>query len=524
MLRQLPDNPLAGLIPLPTHPPGFVPSKQFTQKHADALDLDPTNWLWPEEVKLVRWIVFDHKTTFAWVLTERGQLDDRYFPPVKIPTISHTPWILHNIPIPPSSWDQAIQIIKDRITSSVYEPSTAAYRSHWFCVLKQDGKTLWLVHDLQPLNAITIQDSSVPPFVEHLAESFSGYAVYGMMDLFAGYDQRLLHVDSRDMTTFNSPLGPHRLTTLPMGHTNTVQIYQADMAFILQDEIPHHTMLFIDDLPVKTETTRHQRLDSSYETISENPGIRKFIWNHLTVVHRILQCLQNVNATVSTKKFILAAPDATIVGHKCTFEGRVPHEAKIQKIWDWLECENLTQVRGFLGTCGVVRIFIRNFMAIARPVVGLTCKSVPFEWGDAQRDAMNRLKDEIIKSPTLCRLNYESGREVVLTVDTLVIAVGFILSQEGEDGKCYPNHFGSISLTSIESRYSQAKLDLYGLFRSLRAVRVFIFGVTNLVVEMDAKYIKGMINNPNLQPNVTINQWIAGILLFHFEICHITAD
>ena len=334
MLCWLPDDPLAGLIPLPTHPPGFVPSKRFTQERADVLDLDPATWLWLEEVKLVRWIVLDHETAFAWVPTEWGRLDDQYFPPVKIPTIPHTPWILHNIPIPPSSWDQAIQIIKDHIASGVYEPSAAAYRSCWFCVLKQDGKTLRLVHDLQPLNTITIWDSSVPPFVENLAESFSGYAVYSMMDLFAGYDQRPLHVDSRDMTTFNSPLGPHRLTTLSMGHTNTVQIYQANMAFILQDEIPHHTMPFIDDLPVKTKTTRHQRPDGSYETISENPGIRKFIWNHLTVVHRILQRLQNVNATVSAKKFILAAPDATIVGHKCTFEGRVPHEAKIQKIWD----------------------------------------------------------------------------------------------------------------------------------------------------------------------------------------------
>ena len=74
----------------------------------------------------------------------------------------------------------------------VYELSAAAYRSRWFCVLKQDGKTLRLVHDLQPLNAVTIRDSSVPPFVEHLAKSFGGYAVYGMMDLFAGYDQQPL--------------------------------------------------------------------------------------------------------------------------------------------------------------------------------------------------------------------------------------------------------------------------------------------------------------------------------------------
>ena len=60
---------------------------------------------------------------------------------------------------------------------------------------------------------------------------------------------------------FNSPLGPHRLTTLPMGHTNAVQIYQADMAFILQDEIPHHTMPFIDDRTARMR--RYWRIQAS---------------------------------------------------------------------------------------------------------------------------------------------------------------------------------------------------------------------------------------------------------------------
>ena len=160
-------------------------------------------------------------------------------------------------------------------------------------------------------------------------------------------------------------MGPHRLTTVPMGYTNAIQIYQADMSFILQDEIPHYTYPFIDDLPVKSVTSRYQRPDGSYETIPENPNICRFIWEHLLVVHRILQRLQNVGATVSAKKFVLAALDATIVGHKCTFEGRIPHEAKVQKIRDWPECENLTHVRGFLGVCGVLRIFIRNFASIA---------------------------------------------------------------------------------------------------------------------------------------------------------------
>ena len=130
-------------------------------------------------------------------------------------------------------------------------------------------------------------------------------------------------------------------------------------------------MPFINNLLMKSGTSRYQRPDGLYKMIPENLGIRLFIWKHLTVVHRILQHLQNVNTTVLAKKFVLAAPDATIVGHKCTSEGQVPHEAKIQKIRDWLECKNLMQVGGFLGTCSMLQIFIWNFAAIARLLVGL---------------------------------------------------------------------------------------------------------------------------------------------------------
>jgi hypothetical protein len=45
--------------------------------------------------------------------------------------------------------------------------------------------------------------------------------------------------------------------------------------------------------------------------------------------------------------------------------------------------------------------------------------------------------------------------------------------------------------------------------------------VKNLIVEVDAKYLKGMLNNPDIQPNATINLWIIGILLFDFKLVHV---
>ena len=38
---------------------------------------------------------------------------------------------------------------------------------------------------------------------------------------------------------------------------------------------------------------------------------------------------------------------------------------------------------------------------------------------------------------------------------------------------------------------------------------------------MDARYIKGMLANPDIQPSASINRWILSILTFHFELVHV---
>jgi hypothetical protein len=68
------------------------------------------------------------------------------------------------------------------------------------------------------------------------------------------------------------------------------------------------------------------------------------------------------------------------------------------------------------------------------------------------------------------------------------------------------------------------KLELYGCYRALRNWRLYLVGVKKLIVEVDAKYIKDMLNNPELQPNAAINRWIQGILLFDFELRHIPGE
>jgi hypothetical protein len=60
-----------------------------------------------------------------------------------------------------------------------------------------------------------------------------------------------VHPELWDPTTFQSPLGALHHTRLVIGHTNSVQIMQGDINYILQEEILSFTVLFIDDVAVK---------------------------------------------------------------------------------------------------------------------------------------------------------------------------------------------------------------------------------------------------------------------------------
>ncbi len=104
---------------LPTHPPPFTPGTHLTQERYDNLDLNKYDFLWPEEVKLAVHILKVNEKALAWTEAKCGRFRDDYFSPVKIPTITHTPWVHKNIPIPTGLLDKVINIFKEKIAADV---------------------------------------------------------------------------------------------------------------------------------------------------------------------------------------------------------------------------------------------------------------------------------------------------------------------------------------------------------------------------------------------------------------------
>jgi hypothetical protein len=523
IIREIRGDPLRNMPVLNPKPPDFKPTGRYTQERMEAMDkVHKGDFLWPEERKLVHHVIMEQEQAFAWDDSERGSFRTDFFPPIKMPVVEHTPWVYRNIPIPAGIYDEVCKIVQRKLEAGVYEPSNASYRSRWFTVAKKDGKSLRIVHSLEPLNAVTIAHSGVPPATEELASKYAGRACGGMFDLYVGYDERLLDPASRDMTTFQTPYGALRLVTLPMGWTNSVPIFHEDVVAILKAEIPDFTTPYIDDVPLRGPSSRYEKPDGTYETIPENKGIRRFVWEHINNANRILQRMKYCRGTFSGKKTVICAEEIQVLGHLCGYDGRKPTEDTIGVILRWKKCDNISDVRSFLGITGVLRSYIPNYGIRASALQRLRKKDVKFVWGPDQIKSMELLKEGVMQAKAIRPLDYEGQGAIVLAVDSSYIGIGYYIYQEdiNDPKKCYYAKFGSKTMNDREARFSQPKRELFGMKEALRLNKRMLFGARKLVVETDAKYIKGMLQNPDMMPTATINRWIDEILMFQFTLRH----
>jgi hypothetical protein len=85
----------------------------------------------------------------------------------------------------------------------------------------------------------------------------------------------------------------------------------------------------------------------------------------------------------------------------------------------------------------------------------------------------------------------------------------------------HPVIFGSCTFNDTESRYSQAKLELYGVFRAVKDLRHRIWGI-HFRIDIDAKFLIEMVKQPDL-PNAPMTRWISYIALFDYVMNHVPA-
>ncbi|MBW0520137.1 hypothetical protein O181_059852 [Austropuccinia psidii MF-1] len=97
------------------------------------------------------------------------------------------------------------------------------------------------------------------------------------------------------------------------------------------------------------------------------------------------------------------------------------------------------------------------------------------------------------------------------------MAAGEVPMQE-DKGKYRPVLNESITLSRLESKYSQPELELWGVAKMLKKLQTVLWG-KNFNLQVDGKALIEMINSPCF-PNALITRWVAFIQIFSFDLVH----
>ena len=191
------------LPPLPTSPKPlseFVPTERITRERLQKmLSTIPAGFLWPAEIDLLVDVIVRREKAIAFCDNERGVLSRKIFPDYEIPVIEHTPWSIAPIRFPSAIAEDVRKLLKEQELAGKYEMGYSSYCSRIWAVAKKNRK-LRLVLDLQDLNHYVIRDTSLPLHPHDFAERSTGHVIYGLANLFSGFDAATLAVVSHNLT------------------------------------------------------------------------------------------------------------------------------------------------------------------------------------------------------------------------------------------------------------------------------------------------------------------------------------
>ncbi|CAI7797521.1 unnamed protein product [Closterium sp. NIES-54] len=101
---------------------------------------------------------------------------------------------------------------------------------------------------------------------------------------------------------------------------------------------------------------------------------------------------------------------------------------KITAIQDWIAPTSVKELQSFLGFANYYRRFIQGYTSIASPLTDLLRNGVDFNWGPAQQQAIEQMKQSLTSSPTLS-YPVPTCPNVVVT-DASDRAIGAVLLQD----------------------------------------------------------------------------------------------
>jgi hypothetical protein len=403
----------------------------------------------------------EEKDKFNSLIESHADLFNEYGPPT--PYTEHVIETGTNIPIsgpPYRLTPQKKEFLKNEIDHmmdrGIVEECDSPWAAPVVLVPKPDG-TLRLCVDYRRLNAITTPDAYPLPRMDDLLQTSTKIGCISTMDLQAGYWQVSVRTQDRDKTAFICPFGLFRFTRMPFGLRNAPATFQRLMDRF-KAGLPALTLLaYLDDLVLLSATRQ----------------------DHLKQLELVFEHLRRFKLRMKRDKCFFGCPEVRYLGHRISANGIVPDPDKVLAITRMPPPSNLKHAHTFLQTCSWFRKFIPNFATIAKPLSDLLKKNADWNWGPAQQEAFEALKDRLTTAPILQQAEWT--KPFLLRTDASSHAIGAALLQ-WEENEEKPIEYASRLLTAPERNYTTTEREALAIVWAVNKFRGYIGENTTVVI------------------------------------------
>jgi transposase InsO family protein len=422
-----------------------------------------------------------------------------------IPLTDPEPVNVRQYDLPRKARDAVKDRVQEFLDAGIIQPSNSGYNSPLWMVPKKDGN--WrLCVDYRELNKKLVHDPFPLPKIDELIEEFSGSEYLSSGDLFWGFYHVKIKPEDTHKLAFSTDVGRFEFVHLPMGLKTAPAVFQRLMNLTLDDYLRKFVLVYMDDLIIYSKTEKE----------------------HFQHLRKVFQRMRTAGLRLKIEKCAFFQKELKFLGIIVSKEGMRLDPDKIKVVLEFPRPDkDLGQLQSFLGMVGYFRRHIRNYATIARPLFDLlrgeeTHKrkrkgTVPTpykhkEWGPAQEKAFCQLKEAVTSAPVLRYPDF--NKPFIVSTDASAYALGFVLSQEFEDGE-HPIAFGSQSLKGSERNYGNTDREMLAIIRGVEHFRTYLYG-TRFIIRTDHQPISWIDKTKNTSSRVA--RWMIEMKDYDYDL------
>ena len=216
---------------------------------------------------------------------------------------------------------------------------------------------------------------------------------------------------------------------MPFRLTNALATFQATIDHTIRHCLDKFAIYYLNDILI-------------YSRILEE---------HKEYIRQVLDALYEHKLLVNKDKSEFHIKKIVFLGYEISLGWVKIEPEKLEAVRTWSTPTNATEVRGFIGFANFVRMFIKNFGDIARPLYELTKKDAIFQWKQEHERAFQQIRNAITADPVLMLPNPNTPFEVEANASDF--AIRGQLGQRDENDRLHPVTFFSKKLEGLRLNY-----------------------------------------------------------------------